>query len=701
MKFRQILALFLFLAAVRSSATNIDSLWKLIRSDKSPDTVKVKAYYDLGWEYIYSDPDSSFRLGKRALKLTANKNYKVLESKINNLLGSCSQVNGNYIEAIEYYQKAMVIGEQIKNEQILLVAYGNIGSLYINLGRFKLALDFQLKSMRIAEKGNNRERLGSIYNNLCLIYTELSDFQKAIDYGKKSIELNQEFGDKASLCSAYGNLGSAYHSKKGKEDLSKALEYYNKCLSLAEETENAFETAKATLDLGEIYMSLKDHKQALKYYKEAVELAKKLEIGENLRGGYYGLYKAYNELKDTKNALTNLESYNNMLAVLGKEEREKEVSQKVMEYNYQLLSFKDSLRNAEEAKLKDLTIQAGQAQIEKDRILQVALVIGLVLVFAFGVLIFNRFRIEARQKKIIEEKNKQTEEQKLIIEEKQKEILDSISYAKRIQDSLLDNFDSVGKFFSDSFLLNLPKDIVSGDFYWIARKTLTQKNGNDSTVSDFFYLAVCDSTGHGVPGGFMSLLNMSYLSEALNEKNIQQPNKIFDYVRDRLINTISKSHQKDGFDGVLLCFEKKTFFQGKDLKGTNLELSYAAAYNPPLLVRNGEIKRQEVDKMPVGYSPKNQSFVLHTITLQPGDLIYLCTDGYGDQFGGANAFYQIDGIKSIGAGKKFQNRQLESLLLTNSALNMSEQKRLLNDRFIEWKGDIEQIDDICIVGIKV
>jgi serine phosphatase RsbU (regulator of sigma subunit) len=698
LKFRQILALILLLTAVRSSALNVDSLWKLIRSEKSSDTVKIKAYYDLGWEFIYSDPDSSFNLGKRALKLTINKNYKVLESKVYNLLGSCSQVKGNFIEAIEYYQKAMVIGEQIKNDNILLVAYGNIGSLYINLGRFKLALDYQLKSMRIAEKANNREKLGTIYNNLCIVYTESEDFQKGIDYGIKSIEINEEFDDKNNLCSAYGNLGSAYH-RKG--DLRKALLYYNKCLILSKETDNPFETAKATLDLGEIQLSLKNYNEALIYFKESLVLATKMEIAENLRGSYHGLYKSYNGLNDTKRALENLEKYNLVLSTTGKDENEKEVSQKVMEYNYQLLSFKDSLRNAEEAKFKDLTIQAGQAQIEKDKILQVALVIGLILVFGFGVLIFNRFRIENRQKKIIEEKNKQTEEQKLIIEEKQKEILDSISYAKRIQDSLLDNFDSVGKFFSDAFLLNLPKDIVSGDFYWIARKTQTQKNGNDSIVSEFFYLAVCDSTGHGVPGGFMSLLNMSYLSEALNEKSIHLPNKIFDYVRERLINTISKSHQKDGFDGVLLCFEKKSFFSGKELTNTSIELSYAGAYNPPLLVRNGEMKRLAVDKMPVGYSPKNQSFVLHTVPLQKGDHIYLCTDGYGDQFGGANAVSFLDGTRSIGTGKKFQNRQLEELLMMNSSLAMSEQKKLLNERFIEWKGDIEQIDDICVVGIKV
>jgi serine phosphatase RsbU (regulator of sigma subunit) len=210
-----------------------------------------------------------------------------------------------------------------------------------------------------------------------------------------------------------------------------------------------------------------------------------------------------------------------------------------------------------------------------------------------------------------------------------------------------------------------PKDIVSGDFYWATKR------------EHLFYLAICDSTGHGVPGAFMSLLNIGFLSEAINEKDIYEPHKVFDYVRDRLINSLGKEGQKDGFDGILLCINTITN-----------TISYAAAHNEPILISNNTIIELEKDKMPVGIGERKENFNLYTVNASQGDTLYLYTDGYADQFGGPK-------------GKKFKYKQLNDLLLSNSALALSEQSKILNSKFEEWKGNLEQVDDVCIIGIRI
>jgi serine phosphatase RsbU (regulator of sigma subunit) len=210
-----------------------------------------------------------------------------------------------------------------------------------------------------------------------------------------------------------------------------------------------------------------------------------------------------------------------------------------------------------------------------------------------------------------------------------------------------------------------PKDIVSGDFYWA-----TEHNNK-------FYLAICDSTGHGVPGAFMSLLNMGFLSEAVKEKNIEEPHEIFNYVRLRLINSISSEQQKDGMDGILLCVDR-----------TTNQITYSAANNEPILVSNNKVIELPKDKMPVGKGEKNESFTLHQVTASKGDVLYLYTDGYADQFGGPK-------------GKKFKYKQLNDLLLNSCHDDLNQQKEILLSSFINWKGNLEQVDDVLIVGIKI
>jgi len=268
----------------------------------------------------------------------------------------------------------------------------------------------------------------------------------------------------------------------------------------------------------------------------------------------------------------------------------------------------------------------------------------------------------------VKERTSEIEFQKHVIEEKQKETVDSINYARRIQYALLAHEELLKNELPEHFVLFQPKDIVSGDFYW-ATKT-----------NNLFYLAVCDSTGHGVPGAFMSLLNISFLNEAINEKHMSEPGIIFDHTRKRLIENISKEGQQDGMDGVLVSFNHAT-----------KQISYTASHNAPILVSNGKVAVQPADKMPVGKGDNMHPFTTHTIEINKGDMLYLITDGYADQFGG----------ESKAGGKKFKRSNLYALLEQIAGLSLSEQKTKLENVLNDWKGNMEQMDDICIVGIRL
>jgi serine phosphatase RsbU (regulator of sigma subunit) len=311
-------------------------------------------------------------------------------------------------------------------------------------------------------------------------------------------------------------------------------------------------------------------------------------------------------------------------------------------------------------------------------------------VFVYVIVQLNSKRLKSLNKKLeltIAERTKTISHQNKELEEKQKEIIDSINYAQRIQRALLASKKLLDNYLSQKgngknkgmeyFVFFQPKDIVSGDFYWASN--LADNN---------FAIAIADSTGHGVPGAIMSMLNISCLKEAVVAQKLTEPNLILNYTRSKIIETLANDGSadggKDGMDCSLLCFD----FNAK-------KLNYAAANNPIWIVRkNNETSELELleftaDKMPVGKHDRDTvSFTQHSVALQSGDMIYSFTDGLPDQFGGPR-------------GKKFMYKQFKELLASISQLPANEQSKMLNSKLNEWKGELEQVDDVLVFGIRV
>jgi len=263
--------------------------------------------------------------------------------------------------------------------------------------------------------------------------------------------------------------------------------------------------------------------------------------------------------------------------------------------------------------------------------------------------------------------NSKIREQLSIIEEKNKNILDSINYAKRIQQAILPGDEEIKKAFPDSFILYKPKDVVSGDFYWFAQRDEKK------------LIAAVDCTGHGVPGAFMSMIGSALLNEIVNEKNISEAGKILNILRESIIRSLKQTgaqgEQKGGMDISLCVIE-------------NNRAQFAGANNPIWMILKGEFKEIKGDKQPIGIHIFSKPFTSHNIEIQKGDCLYIFSDGYADQFGGDQ-------------GKKFKYRQLQETLVSIYEKPMGEQKKTLNDIIEKWRGTLEQIDDILVIGIRI
>jgi len=277
--------------------------------------------------------------------------------------------------------------------------------------------------------------------------------------------------------------------------------------------------------------------------------------------------------------------------------------------------------------------------------------------------VLERTEEVVRQKSEIENKNQE-------LEILYKQVTDSIHYAKRIQEAILPPNNYIKSVLPNSFVFFKPKDIVSGDFYWVEKK------------NNLTYFASVDCTGHGVPGAFMSLVGHNILKDILNNTSVIKPSEILDRLRDGVINTLHASNaetkSKDGMD-ITLC----------SINFDTLELQYAAAFNPLCLVRNGELILHAANKFPIGsFIGEKQNFDNYTIQLQKNDQIYIFSDGYADQFGGPN-------------GKKYMIGNFRRLLTKTAELPINEQKEFLSKTIVEWQGGLEQVDDILIIGLKV
>ena len=599
------------------------------------------------------DHDSALIYSDKAVTLSRKLPFKKgLATALKNN-GNIFFNQSNNPKALEYYLSALKVFEEIGDKQGVGRCYGNIGNVYQHQKDFSKSLEYYLQALQKFEEIGNKQVIGITYNNIGEVYRNQKNYEKALEFYFKALKVFKEIDFKMGEGNCYSNIGIVYDSGS---DFQKALDYYLKALKIREEVRDKHGIGTSYNNMAELLIKMSDFKLAIKYCDSALKINKEIGDLELLRTSYENLSGVSEKTGNYKEAYRNYVQFKHLTDSIFSSVNSKKLG---------------DLKTAFEVEKKEaeLKLKAAAQQViadeEKKRQQFIIYIVAvmLIVVLIFAGFMFNRYKITKRQKLIIEK-------QKEIVEESQKQTIDSIKYAKRIQLALLTSEKYIGNYLKDFFIIYKPKDIVSGDFYCAVY------------ANDKFYLATADCTGHGVPGALMSMLGISFLNEIIIEKGIHDPGKILNQLREEIVTALnqqgSNEESTDGMDMSLCCF---------DFSSNTLE--YACANNGIYIIRENEVIKLKADKMPVGkYIGEVKPFTSGKIQFRKNDLIYTYTDGYTDQFGGPK-------------GKKYTLKQFEEKLLEASKKSLNDQKEILLKNFDDWKGNLDQVDDITIIGIRV
>ena len=565
---------------------------------------------------------------------------------------------GDSLQTMNYIKKSLetykIIGDSTQEAR----GYYLTGLTYGKLNQSKLAIEFYLKSLESYKKEymGGRERIFQVYGELANEHIKRKEYNKALAVYE---DLEAEGVKRNSISVIFkGTMGKGSMKSMLGEHVE-AIKIHSDILKLAEEADQAKSGVGRTIytALAEDWFRAGDYKNAGKN----MNLALSLSDNEPLFHKYYLqelAFKIDSASKNYEGAFKHFYQMNMLKELINKEDVSKSLAKE--QFTNDLNDFK------REQEKQDIV---SEQEKNKQRVILNSVLVVVFILILLALVIFRSLRKTRKANKIIAEQKQEVEHQKHIVEEKHKEITDSINYAERIQRTFLATDELLNQHLNNYFIYFKPKDVVSGDFYWA--NTLT--NGN-------FILATADSTGHGVPGAIMSLLNITSLEKAI--EHLSDPAEILNHTRQTIIKRLKRDGSaeggKDGMDCSLIIFDIK-----------NKQLHIAAANNPVWIVRGNELIEIKADKMPVGKHDRDQdSFTSHSIQINEGDIIYTLTDGFPDQFGGEK-------------GKKFMSKNLKELLTSNSHLSMNEQKELLNQTFNKWVGNLEQVDDVTLIGIKI
>ncbi len=693
--------IFLFHVASSLTVANVkDSLLNVYKTS-SVDSIRFKAIDDFVWEYMYENPDTAFSIAGNVFISNKSSVYKKGLALLLRTMGASYVLRGDNEKGIYYYTLSSKITTCINDDEGQASSFNGLGIIYSRQGNYSKAIEQYLSSLASYERLSDKEGMSIAYNNIGLNYERQSQFEKAMSYYKKTLELKNEIGKPLGIAQAKINVGNVYSSMK---KFDQALYYYNDAYVLQKQLNNPSIEAAINNSIGVVYLEQKKYASATDYFMRALVLRVKLgdkysaiDIRNNLAliHNYEKNYKKAIEYAIESYAaaidMQNMEMIKQTANTLSYAYEHLGNSEDALKYYKIFENYKDSLYNKEnteksiQAELQyEFSKQAEKAKLVQEKkeleqkeaakrqsIIRNFLLLGFLLLAIVAFLIYRNLKQKQKANNELRMAYSQIEEKSSLLEVKNKEVMDSIKYAKRLQEAILPTNDFIKLMFPEHFVLYKPKDIVSGDFFWF------EQYGNKK-----FFSAV-DCTGHGVPGAFMSIVGYNLLNQAVNEHGLIQPHLILNELNKGVTKTLKQKQEestvKDGMDIALCAFDPVSSI-----------LEYAGAYNSLWFIRDGKMQEVKADKQPIGLflDEELKSFTNNLIQLQKGDTVFVFTDGYADQFGGEK-------------GKKFKYKKLQELLLSISHLSMQEQKEKLSDTIEKWRGGLEQVDDILIIGIRV
>jgi len=540
----------------------------------------------------------------------------------------------------------------------------NIGNVFFRMMNYDKSLENYLQSYDILKEAKDTLRMGVCLGNIGNVYIIKKNYAKALEYYNQSIDIRNKLGDFDGVAACYANLAivqlDQHHYKE-------AIDYVNRSLEICEKTGNKLTKAVMLTDLADIYSEMKDYKKSIQSQMASLQLAKEMGSLEMMKANYEGLSVSYNESKNYNKALEYYELFLDAKDSMLNEETMKSMAEMQTKYETEKKDGEIKLLQTDKT-LQDIDMKKQEAKIEgANTALYSFSGLGLLLLLTLVVVIRN-FIQKRKINDQLSQLNFAITDQKNKIEFQNSNITRNIEHAKSFQKKMIPSAEMVKKIIPNSFVLFKPKDIVSGDFYWL-------KNSGDKT-----FLAAVDCTGHGVPGAFMSIHGYNLLEKITNEKQINSASEILDELNDEIRGSLSHGGDADtekfGMDMSAITIDRK-----------KMELQFAGARNPVIIIRaDRSLVEIKADRVTIGSA--SEKFTNHTLLLQNGDMIYLFSDGYADQIGGPQR-------------KKYLTVNFKNLLLSIAGKNVEEQQNILAETHHEWMGNYTQTDDVMVIGIRV
>ena len=642
-----------------------------------------EVYYQLG------KFDSSLTYYTQCLKLGKKQHdtYGAAFALFN--VGRCQVRQGNYQAAIKPFQDASTYFEKIGERVLMANCLFHIGTVYENMVQselsvesnrlnFNKALEYYQSALSIFKANNEQQAIPNCMVNIGNVYTRLATLEFTTRYGEnwedsiqtisekeiehaflkgkeaynQALQAYQTIDDTQNSLLVYINLAKIASYER---QYSRSVDFNIRVLKIAQKLGLTYQMALAYYGLAEINYRRGNFEQSIDNYKQSLKLAKQNGMRELKRFIYQRLSLVYEKLNEPKEALNYMKLFIAVKDSIFSEKSQKDISELQTRY--------ETLKKEQAIKQLNTETALQNSVIQRQRLMILTFVVGFLLILGFVVLLFKLYRKIKSANKLLNEKN-------LLISQQKQEITDSIRYASRIQTSVLPPLDRFSRLLPSSFVLFLPRDIVSGDFYWI-----TARDGKTIVVA-------ADCTGHGVPGAFMSMLGVSFLDEIVMKEAVVSSNLVLDHLRESVKRTLSqtgkKDEQKDGMD-ISICI----------IDPATKTVEFSGAYNPLYLVRNGELFEYKADKMPIGiHLSDTEPFSCQQIDYLPGDSLFIFSDGYADQFGGPD-------------GRKFMTKPFKRLLTEISPLPIEKQYETLLKSHEDWKGSNDQVDDVLVIGFKL
>ncbi len=684
-------------------------------------TLLTDALNNIGYIYdLHGNPDLALEHYKKAIKLDKELgNNSGVGYTLNNI-GLIYKKQGQITLCIEYYEQSIKLFKEANESYGLALTYNNIASIYDDQGDIVKALEYFHKSLSMRDETDKMGKAISLAN-IASIYIIQGDTNLGLEYFTKSLGLGKELGDMKVVANALANMAGVYRSQG---NYAQALDTLKKGLAAAEKAEYKEGIGNLYNHMGYVYQAMNqldmafDHfsksqliytelddkrgmamalnclasialeknqldgkKGAHQLAKQSLVISRDIGFPDNIKNSAHLLSKIYAKQRKGMDALEMYQLYISMRDSIHNDETKKASYKQQAQYEYEK-------QKAVDDKEHEKLIAIEQEEKARQRIIIYASSGGLLLLLILIVVVFRSYKNKQRDNVAINEKNEQLnqyneeilaqsdqiENQNTLLYKQNHDILSSIQYAKKIQESILPTDEKVRSALPESFVFYKAKDIVSGDFYWL------------ETVQDKVIWAAVDCTGHGVPGAFMSIMGATGLQKVVVERAILKPSDILRSLKDHVINSVSQTKEgnevMDGMDIALCSWDPKTN-----------TLEYSGAYNPLYIIRKGsnEIEITKATKRPIGrfFGKKEVEFQNHSYKINKGDIVYVFTDGYADQFGGDRKW-------------KFTYNRMRELMLAMKDLPMAEQRLAMQKAHEDWvkAGNEVQLDDICVIGVR-